>query len=91
MMRARFRLLPMSNITGEGVKKFVDAEKALIGSMIKPRAAEHRANRAPRRGRRQHHMLQNVAASGMGERSRRRASTGWSRASVACLRGVRAR
>ena len=48
MMRARFRLLPMANITGEGVKKFVAAEKTLIGSMIKPRAAEHRAKRHPR-------------------------------------------
>jgi hypothetical protein len=33
------RLLPMANITGEGVRSFVDAEKALIGSMTKPRAA----------------------------------------------------
>ena len=40
-----FRLLPMGNITGEGVKKFVEAEKELIGSMIKPRAAERRARR----------------------------------------------
>jgi len=48
MMGARFRLLPMANITGESVKKLVDAEKALIGSMIKPRATEHRAKRAPR-------------------------------------------
>ena len=48
MMRAPFRLLPMANITGEGVKKFVDAEKAMITSMIKPRATEHRAKRAPR-------------------------------------------
>ena len=43
-----FRLLPMANITGEGVKKFVDAEKAMIDSMIKPRPVEHRAKRAPR-------------------------------------------
>jgi hypothetical protein len=43
-----FRLLPMANITGEGVKKFVDAEKAMIDSMIKPRATEHRAKRTPR-------------------------------------------
>ena len=43
-----FRLLPMANITGEGVKRFVDAEKAMIASMIKPRATEHRAKRAPR-------------------------------------------
>jgi hypothetical protein len=45
MMR-QFRLLPMANITGEGVKKFVDAEKALIDSIIKPRgASEHRMPR----------------------------------------------
>jgi len=42
------RLLPMANITGEGVKKFVEAEQALIGSMIKPRAAERRAKRPHR-------------------------------------------
>ncbi len=30
------RLLPMANLTGEGVKSFVDAEKALIQSMMKP-------------------------------------------------------
>lgn len=43
-----FQLLPMANITGEGVKRFVDAEKAMIDSMIKPRATKHRARRAPR-------------------------------------------
>jgi len=48
-----FRLLPMANITGEGVKRFVDAEKAMIASMIKPREAAKRiskrqAKRAPR-------------------------------------------
>jgi hypothetical protein len=32
------RLLPMANLTGEGVRSFVDAEKSLIESMIKPRA-----------------------------------------------------
>jgi hypothetical protein len=31
------RLLPMANLTGEGVKSFVDAEKAFIKSMMKPR------------------------------------------------------
>jgi len=31
------RLMPMANLTGEGVKSFVSAEKALIESMIKPR------------------------------------------------------
>ena len=40
-----FRLLPMANITGEGVKRFVDAEKAMIDSMIKPRGTEHRVKR----------------------------------------------
>ena len=49
MMR-QFRLLPMANITGEGVKKFVDAEKALIESIIKPRGASRPASehRMPR-------------------------------------------
>jgi len=42
-----FRLLPMANFTGEGVKRFVDAEKAMIDSMIKPHA-EHRTRRTPR-------------------------------------------
>ena len=43
-----FRLLPMANITGEGVKRFVDAEKAMIDSMIKPRGAERRAKHRAR-------------------------------------------
>jgi len=43
-----FRLLPMANITGEGVKRFVDAEKAMIDSMIKPRGVQHRVKRHPR-------------------------------------------
>ena len=43
-----FQLLPMANITGEGVKRFVDAEKAMIDTMIKPRPTERRARRAPR-------------------------------------------
>lgn len=30
------RLLPMANLTGNGIKSFVDAEKALIGTMVKP-------------------------------------------------------
>jgi hypothetical protein len=42
------RLSPMANITGEGVKRFVDVERAMIDSMIKPRHAEHRAKRTPR-------------------------------------------
>jgi len=43
-----FRLLPMANITGEGVKRLVDAERAMIDSVIKPRAVARRAKRAPR-------------------------------------------
>ena len=47
-----FRLVPMANITGEGVKSLVDAEKALIESMVKPRGAkptERRVKRVIRR------------------------------------------
>jgi hypothetical protein len=38
----------MANITGDSVKRFVDAEKAMIDSMIKPRQSERRMKRAPR-------------------------------------------
>jgi hypothetical protein len=52
-MIAPSRLLPMANLTGEGVKSFVDAEKALIESMMKPKNGkvvnmEGRPHRAPR-------------------------------------------
>jgi hypothetical protein len=30
------RLLPMANLTGEGVKHFFNAETSLIGSLVKP-------------------------------------------------------
>jgi hypothetical protein len=49
------RLLPMANLTGEGVRSFVDAEKNMIESMIKPRnhgkvvhMGEHRPARSVR-------------------------------------------
>jgi len=48
------RLMPVANITGEGVKSFVAAEKALIESMVKPHASnlisrmEKRPNRPAR-------------------------------------------
>ncbi len=48
------RLLPMANLTGEGVKSFIDAEKTMIESMIKPhnhkvvRMGERRPMRAAR-------------------------------------------
>jgi hypothetical protein len=35
-MMSPSRLLPMANITGEGVKRFMDTETSLIGSFIKP-------------------------------------------------------
>jgi chemotaxis regulatin CheY-phosphate phosphatase CheZ len=43
------RLSPMANLTGEGVKSFVSAEKALIESMIKPRkeGKVHEGDRRP--------------------------------------------
>jgi len=43
-----FRLLPTPDLSGESVKKFVDAEKELIGSMIKPHPAGRRVKRMPR-------------------------------------------
>jgi hypothetical protein len=44
-----YQLLPMANIPGEGVKRFVDAEKAMIDSMIKPRGASKRRAKRPRK------------------------------------------
>lgn len=40
--------LPLAKITGEGVKSFIDAEKALIDSMVKP-AQTHAAHKKGRR------------------------------------------
>lgn len=45
------RLLPMANLTGEGVKSFVGAEKALIESMIKPRPVAQAGRAGVRRHR----------------------------------------
>ena len=42
------RLLPMANLTGEGVKSFVTAEKALIESMIRPGKGSKAAHRGPK-------------------------------------------
>ncbi len=41
------RILPMANLTGDGVKSFVSAEKALIESMIKPRNVARAGERRP--------------------------------------------
>ena len=41
------RLLPMANLTGEGIKSFVDAEKTLISTMVKP-AVRHMPKRQAR-------------------------------------------
>jgi hypothetical protein len=43
------RLWPVANITGEGVKSFVAAEKALIESVVKPRAGK--TERHPRKAK----------------------------------------
>ena len=45
------RLLPMTNLTGEGVKSFVGAEKALIESMMNSGHGSKAAGMADRRGR----------------------------------------
>lgn len=39
------RLLPMANFTGAGVKNFVEAEKTLLDSVVKPRHAAKAARR----------------------------------------------
>jgi hypothetical protein len=46
------RLLPMAHLTGEGVKSLVDAEKALIESMIKPKTGAKVVSMARRHSRR---------------------------------------
>lgn len=43
------RLMPVANVTGEGVKNFVNAEKAVIESMIKPRATAAKKPPKPRK------------------------------------------
>jgi len=42
------RLMPMANLTGEGVKHFVDAETSLIGSFIKPNKKAVKRAKHPR-------------------------------------------
>lgn len=52
------RLVPMANLTGEGVRKFVDAETSLIGSLIKPpKKVAGRAKQGRVRGVRQHKVM----------------------------------
>lgn len=48
------RLMPMANLTGEGVRSFVDAETSLIGSLITPRKKVAVAAKKGR-GRTTHH------------------------------------
>ena len=50
-MLAPTRLLPMANLTSEGVKNFVDAEKAFIASMMQPRERGKVVNMGERRKR----------------------------------------
>jgi hypothetical protein len=42
------RLMPVANVTGEGVRNFVTAEKAVIESMIRPAKAAAAPKRPPR-------------------------------------------
>lgn len=61
------RLMPMANLTGEGVKNFVDAEKAMIESMMKPRngvKVVSMAERRPTRGARRKSVKVQVAHAG---------------------------
>ena len=48
------RLLPMASLTGEGVKNFLDAEKSLLGSLVRPtKKGAARAKQAKRRVKRE--------------------------------------
>jgi len=53
-MMAPSRLLPMANLTSEGVRNFVDRETALIGSIVKPakKVVAHAKPSRPRATRR---------------------------------------
>jgi len=52
------RLVPVANITGEGVRNFVDAETSLIGSLIKPpKKVIGRAKQGRGRAIRQHKVV----------------------------------
>ncbi len=48
------RLMPIADFTGEGVRKFVEAETSLIGSMMKPRKPVGRQAKAARKGATRH-------------------------------------
>jgi len=48
------RFLPMASLTGEGVKNFLDAEKSLLGSLVRPtKKGAARAKQAKRRVKRE--------------------------------------
>ncbi|MFZ1918132.1 MAG: hypothetical protein WAU58_11200 [Terriglobales bacterium] len=53
-MMSPSRLLPMANLTSEGVRNFVDRETALIGSIVKPpkKVVAHAKHSRPRATRR---------------------------------------
>jgi len=52
-MMSPYRLVPVANRTGEGVRDFVNAETSLIGSFIKPKRTTREAK--PKRGRKVRH------------------------------------
>ena len=48
------RLLPMANLTGQGVKSFLEAERSLLGSLVRPnKKVVARAKQAKRRVKRE--------------------------------------
>ena len=52
-MMSPYRLVPVANRTGEGVRDFVNAETSLIGSLMKPRKTTGAAK--PKRGHKARH------------------------------------
>ena len=64
-LKSPIRLMPMADIAGEGVKSFVDAEKALVDSMVKSRPT-------PRRMRNRNIALPNGLLVGLRRQARQR-------------------
>ncbi len=65
-MLSPMRLLPMANLTGEGIRSFVDAEKNMIETMMHPRNHKvvHMGERRPARAARPRRMKVQTAQAG---------------------------
>jgi hypothetical protein len=64
-MTKMFRMNPFPTITGDGVKSFVDAEKAVLDSLIRPKkGAKKRASAPKRRAGRRAPMAEAAKATG---------------------------